>query len=170
MDQRSRKIMIMHKALHPWDDVDRLYVSRKEGGKGLVSIEDSVDASQQWLEDFIEKRGEGVMIATRNNTNNTRTNRTTITRKQKWEEKQIYGRFKRLILNIWLEKTWTWLRKGNFKKENESLLIAAQNNTIRSNHIKARIDKTQQCRLCCNWDEMINHIISEYSKIRTERV
>ncbi len=37
-------IMTMNKALHPRDDVDRLYVSRKVGGKGLASIEDSVDA------------------------------------------------------------------------------------------------------------------------------
>ena len=47
MDQRTRKLMTMHKALHPRDDVDRLYVSRKEGGRGLTSIEDSVDASIQ---------------------------------------------------------------------------------------------------------------------------
>ena len=33
----------MHKALHPTDDSDRLYVSRKEGGGVLVSIQDSVD-------------------------------------------------------------------------------------------------------------------------------
>ena len=33
MDQRTRKLMTMHKALHPRDDVDRVYVSRKEGGK-----------------------------------------------------------------------------------------------------------------------------------------
>ena len=39
--------MTMHNALHPRDDVDRLYVSRKEGGKGLTSIENSVDASIQ---------------------------------------------------------------------------------------------------------------------------
>ena len=45
MDQRTRKVMTMHKALHPRDDVDRLYVSRKEGGRGLASIEDSDDAS-----------------------------------------------------------------------------------------------------------------------------
>ena len=32
MDQRTRKLITMHKALHPRDDVDRLYVSRKEGG------------------------------------------------------------------------------------------------------------------------------------------
>ena len=30
MDQRTRKLMTMHKALHPRDDVDRLHVSRKE--------------------------------------------------------------------------------------------------------------------------------------------
>ena len=35
----------MHKALNSRDDVDRLYVPRKEGGRRLVSIEDSVDAS-----------------------------------------------------------------------------------------------------------------------------
>ena len=45
--------------------------------------------------------------------------------------------------------------------------MAAQNSAIRTNHIKAMIDKTQQnskCRLCGDWDETINHI-SEYSKL-----
>ena len=82
------------------------------------------------------------------------------------ERKQLYGRFKRLINNISHQKTWTWLRKGNLKRETESLLIAAQYNTIRTNHIKVRIDKTQQnskCRLSGDRDETINHIISECS-------
>ena len=125
MDQRTRKLITMHKVLHPRDDVDRLYVSRKEGGRGLTSIEDYVDASIQRLEDFIEKRGEGLITATRNNSENTGTNRTTIIRKQRWEEKQHYGHFKRLISNISCEKTWTWLSKGKLKRETESFLIAA---------------------------------------------
>ena len=37
--------MTMHKALNPRDDVDRLYVSRKEGGRRLTNTEDSVDTS-----------------------------------------------------------------------------------------------------------------------------
>ena len=45
----------MHKALHPRDDVDRLYVARKEGGRGLANIEDTVDASIQLLKDYLEK-------------------------------------------------------------------------------------------------------------------
>ena len=59
-------------------------------------------------------------------------------------------------------------KKGNRKREIESLLIVAQNNAIRTNHIKARIDKTQQnsrWRLCGDRDETINHIISECSKL-----
>ena len=68
--------------------------------------------------------------------------------------------------NISLEKTW--LRKGNLKRETEYLIIAAQNNVIRSYQIKARIDKTQQnskCRLCGHRDETNNHIISKCSKL-----
>ena len=92
--------MTMHKALHPRDDVDRLYVSRKERGRGHVSIEDNVDASIQKLDDYIEKHEWGLFTAIRNDTDNTKDNRMTITRKQKWEEKQLYGRFKRLIKNL----------------------------------------------------------------------
>ena len=75
--------MNMHKALHSRDDVDRLYVLRKEGGRGLVSIEDSVDASIQWLEDYIEKHEGGLITAIKNDTDNTMANRMTIIRKQK---------------------------------------------------------------------------------------
>ena len=76
----------------------------------------------------------------------------------------------KIISSRWCEKLqWviTWLRKGNFKRKTESLLIASQNNAIKTNHIKARIDKTQQnskCRLCCNRDKTINHI-SKCSKL-----
>ena len=45
IDQRTRKLMTMQKALYPRDDVDRLYVSRREGRRGLASIEDSLDVS-----------------------------------------------------------------------------------------------------------------------------
>ena len=83
VDQRTRKLMTMHKALHPRDDVDRLYVSRKGEGRGLASIEDSVDASIQRLEDYIEKHEGGLITTIRNNTDNTIDNRMTKTRKQK---------------------------------------------------------------------------------------
>ena len=79
--------MTMHEVLHLRDDVDRLYVPRKEGGKEHASIGDSVNATMQRLEDNIEKRGGRLITVTRNDTVNTSTNRKDITRKQKWEEK-----------------------------------------------------------------------------------
>ena len=56
----------------------------------------------------------------------------------------------------------------NFNRETESLLIATQDSAIRTNHIKTRLDKTQQnskCRLCVDRDETINHIISDCNKL-----
>ena len=136
MDQITRKLLKMHKALHPRDDVDRIYVSRKEGGRGLTSIEDSVNASIQRLEDYIQINDGWLITAIRKDTGNTRDNTITTTRKQKWEGKQIHGYVQRLMNNISHDKTWTWLKKGNFKRETESLLIAAENYTVRTSHIK----------------------------------
>ena len=69
MDQWSRKLITMHKALHPRDNVDRLYVSKKEGGRGLTSTEDSIDTSIQQLEDYIEKHEGELITDIRNDTN-----------------------------------------------------------------------------------------------------
>ena len=61
---------------------------KKEGERGLTRIEDSVDTSVQWLEDYIQKRWSKLITVIRNNTDNIRTN-WKITIKQKWEEKQL---------------------------------------------------------------------------------
>ena len=111
MDQRTRELMMMHKSLHPREDIDRLYVSRKEGGRGLASIEDSVDASIQRLEDYIEKHKRGLITAIRNDPDNTIDDRMTITRKQNGKKTQLYGRFNRLINNISHQKTYDLAKK-----------------------------------------------------------
>ena len=83
MDQRTRKIMTLYKALHPRDDVDRLYVSRKEGGRGLASIVDTVDGSIQRLEDYIENHEQGQITTIKMDTDITINERMTTTWKQK---------------------------------------------------------------------------------------
>ena len=90
MNQKTRKLMTMYQALHPRNDVDRQYISRKEGGRGLVSIADSVDASIQRLEDYIEKHERGLITAIRNDMDNTIDDRMTATRKQKWEKTTLW--------------------------------------------------------------------------------
>ena len=70
----------------------------------LLVLKTVFDASIQRLEDHIEKHEGGLITTIKNNTNNTVTNRMTITWKQKWEEKQLNGRFRRLINDLSLEK------------------------------------------------------------------
>ena len=41
--------MTMYGALHPKIDVDRLYVKRKEGGRGLMSVERCVKEQENSL-------------------------------------------------------------------------------------------------------------------------
>ena len=41
MIRRTRKLMTMHHVLKPKSDVGRIFLSRKEGGRGLISVEDS---------------------------------------------------------------------------------------------------------------------------------
>ena len=73
--------MTMHKALNTRYDVDRLYVSTKEGGRGLANIKDSVHASIQQLENYIGKHEQRLITAIRHGTDNTIDDRMTITRK-----------------------------------------------------------------------------------------
>ena len=72
MDPRKRKLMTMDKVLHTGGDIDRLYVSRKEGGKGLDGIEDSVEASIQQYEDYTGGHGRRLIRATKNKTDVTK--------------------------------------------------------------------------------------------------
>ena len=58
MDQRIIKKNDHAKDITSRDDVDWLYVSRKERGRGLASTEDSIGASIQRPEDYKEKCGE----------------------------------------------------------------------------------------------------------------
>ena len=39
IDRKTRKMLIMYKMYHPKADIDRLYVKRTEGGRGLVQTE-----------------------------------------------------------------------------------------------------------------------------------
>ena len=52
--------------------------------------------------------------------------------KTKWEEKQLYGHFKQQTSKNLIRENLDMLRKQNLKREIEFLLIAAQNNAIRT--------------------------------------
>ena len=42
-DRRTRKLLTIYKTHHPKDDVHSLHIKRKEGARGLISIEKCVE-------------------------------------------------------------------------------------------------------------------------------
>ena len=52
LDQMTRKQMNMYKPLHPRSDIDRLYVPREKGGRGLRSLEDLVLIEKTLLAEY----------------------------------------------------------------------------------------------------------------------
>ena len=88
------------------------------------------------------------ITATRNSLTNITARETS---KQKKEGKQQYVYFKRQTAEISQVKTKTGLQKVNLKRNTESLRIAAQNNTIRSNYIKANL-------ILHNWIASVSYV------------
>ena len=65
IDRGTRKLFTIHGALDPKSDVDRLYIPRKKGGRGLISIEDSFELAVSGLEDYVHGSQEGLINAAR---------------------------------------------------------------------------------------------------------
>ena len=66
------------------------------------------------------------------------------------------------------DRSWDWLKKGDLKKETEGRLTAAHDEALRTNAMKASIEKQDVsliCRMCREKDETINHLICECNKV-----
>ena len=58
LDRKTRKLLTMHNGLHPKSNVDRIYIPREEGGRGLISVEDCVESATLGLERYINDSDE----------------------------------------------------------------------------------------------------------------
>ena len=65
IDRKTRKLLTIYGALHPKSDVNRLYVPRIEGGRGLISIEDCVELAIRDLEVYVHGSEERLIQAAR---------------------------------------------------------------------------------------------------------
>ena len=80
------------------------------------------------------------------------------------KQKKLHGQFFNQNEKIAGEVKWLLLINRSIKRETESLIIVAQERVIRTNAIKAKIDKTpaeSKCRLCIKVDMTVRHIVSE---------
>ena len=62
IDRKTRKQMTNYGMLHPRADVQRLYLLRGQGGRGLKSVEDCVRLEEVGLADYIQSSTRPLMV------------------------------------------------------------------------------------------------------------
>ena len=85
-------------------------------------------------------------------------------RMEEWQSKPMHVQFQRQTKDLSSNDTWQWLKRGELKKETEGMIMATQDQTLRTRYIQRAIDGTNispKCRKCNQKDETINHITSE---------
>ena len=159
IDRKTRKVLTLNKELHPRSDVDRFYVSRMEGGRGLIGCKMCVKAEENSLGWYVKHHIEPLIVAVRiSNTLPSENSTQPKEFKQKYNEERInnwggkamYGQYVRQIEDKDNSNTWKWLRKSNSKGCTETLICSAQEQALRTNYVKFHIDKTgesSQCRM-----------------------
>ena len=91
----------MYGTLHPKSGVDRLYIPRKEGGRGLISFEDCVELALRGLEVYVQESEERLIQATRGDKIDGFEAASALKRSKKekkledWEEKVLHGQYLR---------------------------------------------------------------------------
>ena len=65
IDRKTRKVMTLNKELHPRSYVDRLYVSRMEGGRRLIGCKMCVKAEENSLGQYVRYHIEPLNVAVR---------------------------------------------------------------------------------------------------------
>ena len=61
-----------------------------------------------------------------------------------WEKKVSHGQYLRHTKEVRRDQCWAWLQNEDLKRETKSLIPAAQNQSIRTNLVKAKIEKARE--------------------------
>ena len=65
LDRRTRKLMTIHKTLHPKSNAVRLYIPRKEGIRGLQGVKETVKVTNLGLENYVKQSRERLLTTAR---------------------------------------------------------------------------------------------------------
>ena len=157
MDTKMRKLLTIYRTLHPRADVDRLYFKRREGGRGLISVQNCVEVESGSLFAYASSSRENLLKAVIDEGILKRADEK-ITMKYVQQERQasnhqkpMHGQFAKIVAEQGSKETWAWLRQGTLKKRQEGTIMAAQDQALPANAMKANIQRqniSPLCRMC----------------------
>ena len=65
IDKETRKLFTIYGRLHPKSDVERFYIPRNDGGRGLIAIDVCVELAVRGLEVYVHGSEERLLQAAR---------------------------------------------------------------------------------------------------------
>jgi hypothetical protein len=94
--------------------------------------------------------------------------------KTKWKNKEMHRQYIRSLDRqlISEEDMFLWLLKGDLKAETKSEIVAAQDQALQTKYYARKllnIETDGKCRLCQQFDETIEHIISAFPILAKEK-
>ena len=177
MKWRKRKLLTIYGAFHPKSSANRLYMKRKDGGRGLISLRDCTDSEIRNIKEYIANSEEELFKYASTAMN---LDPATIEEKEKFQKRlfserstklksmKLHGQFEKDTEAVKTKESWNWLRCGDLKRETDALIMAAQEQALNTNSIKKNIYKitdSDKCRLCGKNTESVTHIISACPKL-----
>ena len=182
MDIKTRKTLSMAGAFHTRGSSLRLYIKRKEGGKGLIRVEDCVKMERANLKSYVSESEEWLLkevaameLVKSVESGDEYKKRIEAERKENLRSKPLHGSFFNTIEELAeegvvdLDRSWQWLKAGYLTKSTEGFIMAAQEQALRTKGVKASIDKVEgedgMCRLCGKFQESVRHIVSSCGEL-----
>ena len=71
LDRKTRKLLTIHGQHHPKADVDRLYVPRKQGRRGLMQVEAAHAVEITKLVEYVDRKEDPLIQVVRTHQHNT---------------------------------------------------------------------------------------------------
>lgn len=176
LDRKTRTLMTKFRCLHTNSSVERLYLPRKRGGRGLVNIFELCKKQEEnmWekmieIEDPLirmaataDKGHTPLSLATPKQPNSIPTEQDHV---NNWKIKTLHGKFPSLISEPWVDRVASleWLTQGQLYPETEGFVMAVQDRVMRTRNYEKHIlkeDVIDRCRKCNEYGESIEHIMS----------
>ena len=63
LDRKTRKILTIHGVLYPRSNISRLYLTRREGGRGIISVEDAINTEERNISVYMSQSQERLLKA-----------------------------------------------------------------------------------------------------------
>ena len=103
IDKKTRKLFTIYGVLNPKSDVDRLYIPRKDGGRGLIAIEDCEELAVRGLKVYVHGSEESLLQDARGDREDGLEEASVLKKAQEekrlqdWEEKALHCQYLRQI-------------------------------------------------------------------------